>query len=695
MKKMKHETLQISYNRQFIFYVIAILTVFLYLLMTPPVLANESIKIGIYDNKPLLFKENDEIQGFLVDILDYIASEEKWEIEYVYDTWENNLNKLKNNDIDMLIGIAYSQERDKLFDFNNETFITNWAQIYSQKNLDIQSILDLEGKQVAVLKGDIFYTGDGGIKGLLSKFNIDVDYVEVNSYEEVFQSIRDKNVDLGLVNRIYGTLYENNYNVKKTPIVFKPVEVRAAVSSGQGKELLDKIDENLKALKKDKTSFYYQKLDFWLSKSLGFNHQAFLWYILKIFGVLLLISFIVILITRHQVITKKNELKLSYQQLEKKNEELININEELEATYQQVDALNNNLEKTIELTGSLSKTSFDNEKIFLSNLLHTALKLIPEADYGSVYTYQDNNIKFIDAIGHDLEILKKLSIKLEAFYHDDKVSIKHNILQHTASKMDINTVDKFMKACMPVKETLTFDLYIDNDKIAGISLDIAKESNKNFSDDAKKVMNSFKNLASAFFTVKRYREAQEEFQRDIIVSIIQLLEIHDKYTKDHSQNVALLAREIAKEMELSREEIEKAYWAGMLHDIGKILIPESILNKEGPLTKDEYQQIKNHPYWGYMTLSKSKLLTDISEYVLQHHEHWDGSGYPKNLKGDEIHLISQILAVADTWDAMRSDRSYRKALTKEIAIKEIVDKKGEQFSPKVVDVFLRVIDNQV
>ncbi|MTI71915.1 MAG: HD-GYP domain-containing protein [Firmicutes bacterium] len=178
----------------------------------------------------------------------------------------------------------------------------------------------------------------------------------------------------------------------------------------------------------------------------------------------------------------------------------------------------------------------------------------------------------------------------------------------------------------------------------------------------------------------------------MVLSFTNMLEIHDKYTENHSREVANKAKRLAKFLGLNEKDIRDAYWAGIVHDIGKILIPSYILNKKGKLTDDEFFLIKKHPLWGYETLKNSDKLKDISEYVLYHHERWDGFGYPLGLKGDNIPLISQILAVADTWDAMRSNRSYRKALPKKEAIKEIRKNKGTQFSPRVVDVFLENIE---
>ncbi|KAF2955554.1 metal-dependent phosphohydrolase [Marinitoga sp. 38H-ov] len=177
----------------------------------------------------------------------------------------------------------------------------------------------------------------------------------------------------------------------------------------------------------------------------------------------------------------------------------------------------------------------------------------------------------------------------------------------------------------------------------------------------------------------------------MIRALITFLEQHDEYTKNHSRNVADLAVNIAEEMNLDKSYIRKIYLAGLLHDIGKLLIPLEILNKNGPLTDNEYDIIKKHPIIGYNALIKTESLKEIAIGIKHHHERYDGKGYPDGLKGSGIPLMSQIISVVDAWDAMMTKRAYRDPLGKEKAIKEIVNNSGKQFSPEVVKAFIKII----
>lgn len=182
---------------------------------------------------------------------------------------------------------------------------------------------------------------------------------------------------------------------------------------------------------------------------------------------------------------------------------------------------------------------------------------------------------------------------------------------------------------------------------------------------------------------KQYQKLQLSFLKDIVLSLTRLLEIHDEYTKDHSQKVAIISKKIATEMGLSEAKILQVYYAGLVHDIGKIIIPKEIINKPGKLSDDEYDIVKKHPSYAYDVLSNSKELYSIANIVLQHHERWDGHGYPNGIKIDNIPMESRIIAVADSYDAMTSDRSYRRAFTKEEAIEEIKRNAGKQFDPDI------------
>jgi len=176
---------------------------------------------------------------------------------------------------------------------------------------------------------------------------------------------------------------------------------------------------------------------------------------------------------------------------------------------------------------------------------------------------------------------------------------------------------------------------------------------------------------------------------DTIQILASMIELHDTYTGGHSYSVKEISVRLAKEIGLSEKEVEEIEIAAVLHDIGKVGIKDYILNKVEQLTGEESLLIKQHPETGERALNKIKRLEGPRVIIRHHHERYDGKGYPDGLTADRIPLGARILAVADAYDAMTSDRAYRRALDEEDALKEIMKCKGSQFDPLVVDTFYR------
>jgi len=171
------------------------------------------------------------------------------------------------------------------------------------------------------------------------------------------------------------------------------------------------------------------------------------------------------------------------------------------------------------------------------------------------------------------------------------------------------------------------------------------------------------------------------------------LHTYDESTWDHSNRIAYYAIHLAKELGMSAEEREHVYMAALLHDVGKTSIPQSILNKSSCLTDEEFRLIQQHPLLGYEKLIRHDILkekTQILMGVLHHHERWDGKGYPYRLRGEEIPLLARILTVVDAFDAMTSNRVYKKGLSVGEALREIQRNIGTQFDPQVAQMFIRI-----
>ena len=177
----------------------------------------------------------------------------------------------------------------------------------------------------------------------------------------------------------------------------------------------------------------------------------------------------------------------------------------------------------------------------------------------------------------------------------------------------------------------------------------------------------------------------------IVSSIMATLYAKSQETEMHGERLGRFCQMIGRKLGLTQNDLDDAELVSMLHDIGKIGIDDRILNKPGPLNDDEWTIMKQHPEIGYRIVMSTPQLQHIAEYILFHHERWDGKGYPKGLHGEDIPLISRIVSVADAFDAMTEDRIYRKGLPIETAINEINKNAGTQFDPHIVSIFSELI----
>lgn len=238
---------------------------------------------------------------------------------------------------------------------------------------------------------------------------------------------------------------------------------------------------------------------------------------------------------------------------------------------------------------------------------------------------------------------------------------------------------------------LEVPLLIGNRKIGIFEL-ICKAHNGVGRDEQKMVETLASQAAIAIENARLFKDTQQIYY-DTLKSLAQALEARDDYTRGHSERVSHIAKRIALEMRLDQEDIRTIESAALLHDIGKIGIRDDVLLAPRKLTTEELTAIQEHSAFGNTILAPLKFLGKIRECVRHHHERWDGAGYPDGLKGANIPAACRIIAVADTYDAMTSNRPYRQSLSHETAIHEITHQAGKQFDPSVVEAFLKLTRN--
>jgi len=212
-----------------------------------------------------------------------------------------------------------------------------------------------------------------------------------------------------------------------------------------------------------------------------------------------------------------------------------------------------------------------------------------------------------------------------------------------------------------------------------------------FTPSQLRLINAIADYATSAIQRAMLHEQLEDNFMQTVVSLANAIDARDSYTGDHSQRMAEMASRVCRRMGLSEDDIESIHWAAILHDIGKIGIPDRILNKKGALTKKEWATMKEHPAIGAQIVAPVKYLAPVAPIIQSHHEKFDGSGYPAGLEGQDIPLLSRILAVVDAYVAIRDERVYSKSHTHKQAVAEIRRSSGTHFDPQVVDIFCKTI----
>jgi len=250
--------------------------------------------------------------------------------------------------------------------------------------------------------------------------------------------------------------------------------------------------------------------------------------------------------------------------------------------------------------------------------------------------------------------------------------------RHGVSRLPVRSV-----MCVPLRTTgeVLGALYADSVSGAG-----------RFSEDDLELLAAVGNQAGVALHRVRLMGELGRLHLDTLRAIAATIDAKDGYTHRHSERVAMLARRLAQEIGLDAGQQEAAEFAALLHDLGKIAVPDAILNKPARLTPDEFAEMKKHPVLGASILAniQSPAVLAVIPGVQYHHEWWDGSGYPEGLSGEDIPLLGRVLAVADFLDALTSSRSYRQPISLESAIRQVDEGAGTHFDPRIADAALRL-----
>ncbi len=341
--------------------------------------------------------------------------------------------------------------------------------------------------------------------------------------------------------------------------------------------------------------------------------------------------------------------------------------------------------KTIMRVNRTIANEFDMKKAF-QKVLEEIFSILP-ADRGAIFSINEEQGKLEilcsrtrDDTFEVKDILVSQTILSEVMEESLGLLIGDAQMDERFSRSDSISIEDIRSAlCVPL---------IQNDEMIGIIyLDVSgfKEA---FTEDDLDLLMAIAGPASIQVQNALYVTQLKQSYWNTIQALANAIEARDSYTIGHNWRVSRFAMAITSSLGWSEDEIYIVKQGGILHDIGKIGVPDSILLKDDKLEEDEFNTMKRHPIIGAKMISGINFLRPVVPYVLYHHELWDGSGYPYGLKSTDIPIESRLLAVCDAFDAMTTDRPYRKGLEPEVALEELTKYRGIQFDPKIVDAFL-------
>ena len=350
-------------------------------------------------------------------------------------------------------------------------------------------------------------------------------------------------------------------------------------------------------------------------------------------------------------------------------------------------------------------TTSDKVDDFKFRLTFSELCFLSSAWNGSLEIHQ--NVKGNEVVDYveDLRVFDPKNYKFEIFEVEGESFIKmypgDYLIYYPSSSINA------MEIPIDSGEATTpgLILYVDmNRNVENSTLDFEYSFNKSILSEPLVVISLFSAaiwaIALLFVTAmemqaKRFRERHQRDNQIIEESIdtfTGFIDAKDPYTNGHSKRVALYTRLIAQELGYEGEDLDRIYYIALLHDCGKIGVPDNVLGKPGKLTDEEFQIIKSHTVKGGEILRSFKSIEGVNEGALYHHERYDGRGYPEGRAGEDIPYIARMICVADSFDAMNTNRVYREKLSKETIMEEIRKNKGKQFDPEIADVMLKLID---
>ena len=366
-----------------------------------------------------------------------------------------------------------------------------------------------------------------------------------------------------------------------------------------------------------------------------------------------------------------------------------------ESSYKQTMSLkewSERLESLLEVSLTLNSTLRLEE--VLQNVMQQAMKVML-AEAGSLWLLENEHVIPKVAGGPKADALKGLKLKKGEGIAGSVIEEQEPVLVSDV-RNDPNWASRFDQSTGFITRTMMCVPLVVKEKSIG-SLQLLNKKDSLFGKSDLRLAMAFASQAAMVIENSRLFTNQKKMFLSFIKAFSSTIDARDPYTAGHTERVSQYSMIIGRNMELSAFELEKLQEAALLHDVGKIGIRDDILLHQGPLSDEAWEKLKQHPAIGNRILSSvepTELVVPLCEGALYHQEKYDGTGYPSGATGEGIPLFARIIAIADTYDAMTTDRPYRKGLPQDVALAEIEKHAGSQFDPKLVEVFLNAVHEE-
>lgn len=610
--------------------------------------------------------EKGNFVGISVDFWKRFEEKTGVQVALIPMEWNMAHQVMLRKEAEVIDTIFYTPERDQYLDYTRPLFPIT-SSIYYHKNLSVTSFQDLTPYIVGVKEKD-------ALVDIALRENPSIYCRFYKNYADIVDAAKRGEIQVFLMDDPPA-----NYHLVRAGLLYEfsrvpiPVSNFLYLATWEGNQkVLTILNEGLDRFTEDELRALVRRYLVEVEQ-----HPSWLWEAVALSVAAFLLLFLILFFFNRFL---KKKVAQATRELWKKNQEL--------------EEARKKILKTIEIVANLPFFEIT-EKDFFARILDLALEIIPKARYGSVLLLgNDGKGRLVVLRGHD-ERLTGFTFEKQDLLAVEEARILKNVLDPERPFTSRENLQKLLTLSSPIAESLIVPLRWEGQLFGQLDLDIPLGSTDHFTDTDVETMKNFARVCDAFHALRVYARKEETFLEKLLNVLMKALEYHDRYTRSHSETSAFYALQIAHRLHLGPEVTKQLYWATFIHDVGKIFIPQEILSKPDKLSEEEYRLIKLHPLKSEELIRGVEGLEDIATIIRHHHERWDGTGYPDGLRGEEIPLPSRIIAVVDAFEAMTSDRPYRRALGIDEAITELRRAGGTQFDPVIAKIMATILEEEL